>query len=145
MRTHLRWLLILFAANQTRWRFFGITLIVISLSVSLYWSQVLHWTPCPLCWTERGLLVSLLFLFIGSVFHKVWNWFGLFVSVFGLMIGCYHTYLQLTDATSPFCAVAHPCAFAYFRWFGLFTPASLVFLLFLLITVVFLQLLKSRP
>lgn len=106
---------------------------------SLYFSEVLGYIPCELCWYQRifmypmaGLIALGLLRFDANLPHLVIPF-----TVVGGSISVYHYLLQKTDlfdgATT--CSVGVPCSTAWINWFGFVTIPFLALLAFFLITV----------
>lgn len=125
-------------------QWFAILLITIAFLISGYWSQILHWVPCSLCWVERILLF---FILIANLFpiSLVVKRLLLLEILSGVVVGGYHSFLQLTDGTSDVCAINHPCGIPDFRY-GFITPATLVTGLFfaLFVLTVFYRIERRR-
>lgn len=106
---------------------------------SLYFSEVLGFIPCQLCWYQRilmypmaGLLALGLLRFDTHLPHLVIPF-----TVFGGTISTYHYLLQKTDLfdSSAACQVGVPCSSAWINWFGFVTIPFLALVAFFLITV----------
>ncbi len=106
---------------------------------SLYFSDVLGYVPCQLCWYQRifmypmALLIALgLLRFDKNLPHLVIPF-----TVIGGAISAYHYLLQKTDLfdAAATCQVGVPCSTAWINWFGFITIPFLALLAFFLITM----------
>lgn len=114
---------------------------------SLYFSEILMYIPCELCWYERIFMYPLVMIIGISLVKKDFKQviYILPISVMGTVIAFYHYLIQkiptLTEkATS--CGII-PCNFQYINWVGFITIPFLAFIAFLAITVICLLILKT--
>jgi disulfide bond formation protein DsbB len=106
---------------------------------SLYFSEILHYLPCKLCWYQRILMYPLvLILGIASV-RKDYQLtvYVIPMAIWGAGISIYHILMQETSwlqeaATS--CGPV-PCNVDYIHWLGFITIPMLAGAAFLLIAV----------
>lgn len=91
---------------------------------SLALSEVLGLMPCELCWYQRGLLYPQVFIVGGGlVLHAVWiAALALPLSVAGLGVASYHSWLQLQPNPGDACTVGNPCSEVTFQIAGLSIP-----------------------
>ncbi|MDQ1909854.1 Disulfide bond formation protein C [compost metagenome] len=113
---------------------------------SLYFSEVLGYLPCKLCWYQRILMYPLVIILgIAAVRkdHKVFL-YVLPLSVWGAGISLYHYLMQKTPwfKTGAAACGLVPCDVDYIDWFGFVTIPFLALVAFILITI--LQLLVWR-
>ena len=68
----------------------------VSMLGSLYFSQVLNWYPCLLCWWQRIFMYPLVAIFAVGILKKDKNaaYYGLPLSLIGLLISLYQSLLQ---------------------------------------------------
>lgn len=88
---------------------------------SLYYSEVAHFPPCPLCWYQRIAIYPLtVILLVAAVRRDLSSrWYVLPQLVIGAGIAAYHTQLQaFPDHGSPFCPTTEPCTTRYVWEFG---------------------------
>jgi disulfide bond formation protein DsbB len=108
---------------------------------SLFFSEVLGWQPCVLCWYQRILMYPLaIVLAIGIIRHdRALHLYVLPFSIAGMGVSLYHYLLIKTDwLPPPACAVAVPCTVDYLNWFGFITIPFLALTAFLIITCMML-------
>lgn len=115
---------------------------VVSMVGSLYFSEILGFPPCVLCWYQRIAMYPLV-LIIGIgilkkdryLYHHV-----LPLSVIGGIIGVYHNLLYykiLPNSITP-CVTGVSCTTKFIEWFGFVTIPFLSTLSFVIITVAML-------
>ncbi|MBD3319394.1 disulfide bond formation protein B [Candidatus Woesearchaeota archaeon] len=89
---------------------------------SLFFSTILHYEPCWLCWWQRIFLFPLVFVLgIGMLKEiKSTSLFGLPLAIVGAIIAAYHTVLQNLPAAEivPCTLGAVDCATPYATHFG---------------------------
>jgi hypothetical protein len=88
---------------------------------SLYYSEVVGFIPCLLCWYQRIAMYPLvLVLGVGVVRRDPAAWsYGLPLSVIGLLIALYHVMIQFRPALDVgACGTGVPCTGRYLAVFG---------------------------
>lgn len=98
------------------------TLALLSMAGSLYFSEIVHYPPCVLCWWQRIFLYPLVFLIPIGIYKKdrnisayVWP-----LSLIAMLFGIYHNLLYyhvLPEAAAP-CALGVSCTTEYVEYFG---------------------------
>lgn len=106
---------------------------------SLFFSEVLGWAPCLLCWYQRILMYPLsLILAVGLLRRdKGLNKYVLILSIPGAFVSLFHYLDQKTDLVKAFvpCTVGVPCSADYLNAFGgVVTIPFLALIAFLIIT-----------
>ncbi|MFC6975544.1 disulfide bond formation protein B [Halomicroarcula sp. GCM10025709] len=101
---------------------------------SLFFSLGLGLTPCRLCWYQRILMYPLVVVLgVAAVEERpAVARTVLPLSVFGLGLAAYHSWLQVTQTTCSVGVVS--CATVQYRLFGLLTIPNLSLLAFSLVT-----------
>ena len=105
----------------------GVALLVASVSMagSLYFSEVAHFTPCRLCWIQRGCMYPLVPILALLLWRPEWR--GLRNTAWvlagtGLVVAAYHIlverYPSLESAT---CDPHNPCSLIWVKRFGYLT------------------------
>lgn len=106
---------------------------------SLFFSEVMHFVPCQLCWFQRVLMYPLILLLgIASFRHDR----GIFIyvmpmSVLGAGLSLFH-YLEQKIPGFGFpelCQVGVPCNVTWINWWGFVTIPFLCLTAFLIITL----------
>jgi disulfide bond formation protein DsbB len=116
---------------------------------SLYFSEVLHYIPCTLCWYQRIFMYPLAII-LGIAFYqndKGITKYALPLSIVGMVISGYHTVLQKVPYLQQFemCTSGVPCSEDYLNWLGFITIPMLAFIAFTIITIsLFLMAYKQK-
>lgn len=116
----------------------GLTFIFLAFLVSLFatlgslfFSEVMNFIPCSLCWYQRIFMYPLVFLFLINLLYpddKVFKYSFPLVIV-GWIISVYHNLLMfkiIPENLSP-CVQGIPCSVDYLNWFGFITIPLLSF------------------
>lgn len=107
---------------------------------SLYFSEILLYVPCELCWYQRILMYPLVVI-LGIAAVKKDAGIATYVlplSIFGGAISFYHYLVQKVDfigENSVSCGVV-PCTGQYINWLGFITIPFLALIGFTLITII---------
>ncbi|MBU8914464.1 disulfide bond formation protein B [Bacillus sp. FJAT-29953] len=106
---------------------------------SLYFSEVMHFIPCTLCWYQRIFMYPLAIM-LGIAVYRNDNGIYKYVlplSVIGMLISGYHTLLQKLPYLQRFemCTSGVPCSKDYINWLGFITIPILAFIAFTIITI----------
>lgn len=107
---------------------------------SLYFSEVMKFVPCNLCWYQRILMYPLVLLLGIASVRKDWNQtlYVLPMCVIGFCISAYHYALEKTTwfeaSHGNVCGIV-PCDTQYINWFGFVTIPFLAGAAFLIIAV----------
>jgi disulfide bond formation protein DsbB len=109
---------------------------------SLFFSEVMHWTPCVLCWYQRICMYPLALILGVGIVRKDKNVFTyvLPLSIIGWVIALYHNLLYyniIPHSLAP-CTAGVSCTTKYFAWFGFITIPLLSFTAFTVITILML-------
>jgi len=115
----------------------GCTLVaLVATGGSLYFSEIAGYIPCELCWYQRILMYPLVVVLGVATYETrggVWRT-GLALSVPGVGVAAYHSYLQISPGAASTCTVGG-CGSTLWTGLGVFTIPRLSLLAFLLITV----------
>lgn len=121
---------------------------IIATFGSLYFSEVLGYIPCTLCWYQRILMYPLAFLLGVAVFKndRTFYHYALPISSLGFLIALYHYGLQKIPAMKAIeaCKAGIPCSGQYINWFGFITIPFLSMCAFLLITISFILMHRKK-
>lgn len=113
---------------------------------SLFFSEVMKYPPCVLCWYQRIAMYPLVILFLVGLFplsREVLR-FTLPLSSVGWLVAIYHNllyYKVLPQSAAP-CAQGISCTSIHIQWLGFITIPLLSFTAFSLILI--LQFLSLR-
>jgi disulfide bond formation protein DsbB len=106
---------------------------------SLYFSEVLHFVPCTLCWYSRIFMYPLAIILGIAVYRndlEIYR-YVLPLSIIGMLISGYHTILQKVPYLQQFemCTSGVPCSKDYLNWLGFITIPLMAFIAFMIITI----------
>ncbi|MDQ0256548.1 disulfide bond formation protein DsbB [Evansella vedderi] len=113
---------------------------------SLYFSEILLFIPCELCWIQRIFMYPLaITLAIASVKKDAKQAiYTLPLSLIGMGFSIYHYMLEKIPALSAraeACGII-PCNYEYINWFGFITIPFLALIAFFLISVIMIWVIK---
>jgi len=127
--------------EQSAWKcLFGAWLVASLATVgSLFFSEVMRFPPCVLCWYQRICMYPLVLIFIAGLFpvSKVVLKFSLPLVVSGWVIALYHNLLYyevLPESASP-CIQGISCTTVFIQWLGFVTIPLLSFIAFSFILI----------
>jgi len=105
---------------------------------SLFFSEVMHFIPCRLCWFQRILMYPLaLVVPIGLLRRdRGLPLYVLPLTALGILVSGYHLLVEhgvVRESTA--CQVGASCAIRWINWFGFVTIPLLAFTAFILITL----------
>ncbi|HEU4325274.1 MAG TPA: disulfide oxidoreductase [Roseiflexaceae bacterium] len=109
----------------------------VAMCGSLFFSEVLGWVPCVLCWYQRILMYPLAVIIAVGLLRRDdrLHLYVLPLSLFGACISLYHYLLIKTDWLSPpACVSGIPCTVEYLDWFGFINIPFLALTAFLIIS-----------
>lgn len=119
---------------------------ILSTIGSLYFSEILLFPPCTLCWYQRIAMYPLTVILLVGLLKKDKNlpFYVLPLSAVGLIIAFYHNLLYynlIPEAAAP-CALGVSCTTQFIQWFGFITIPLLSFASFAIITALMLLLIN---
>ena len=89
---------------------------IVTMTGSLYYSEVAHFVPCKLCWYQRIAAYPLTIVLLVAAIRRdrrVWRYVVPLAAV-GAGFAAYHAQLQaFPEQTSSFCTVTEPCTTRY--------------------------------
>lgn len=115
---------------------------------SLFFSEIMHFPPCILCWYQRICMYPLVVLFGIGIWTKdkmVWK-YALPLSSIGMVIGFYHNLLYykiLPESAAP-CLLGVSCTTKFIEWFGFITIPLLSLMSFVIITTLLILIKKTH-
>ncbi|MFQ3543797.1 disulfide oxidoreductase [Halobacillus rhizosphaerae] len=115
---------------------------------SLFFSQVLGYTPCELCWYQRILMYPLVIIHGSALLKKNLNMAfpGLILSGIGMLVSIYHYLIQkipALESAGESCGIV-PCNGEYINVFGFITIPFLAGTAFIIIFISHLNLLMKQ-
>jgi disulfide bond formation protein DsbB len=91
---------------------------------SLYFSEIVNYKPCRLCWFQRTMMYPLAIILIIAALRKDWKvkFYAVPLAAIGAVIALYHWLLErFPNIESGVCDVEVPCEFVWFELFGFVT------------------------
>ena len=90
---------------------------------SLYLSEVANFTPCRLCWVQRGFMYpAAILLVIAAVTRKrTLLWGAGALALGGLPVALFHRWEQAVGELAGFCDASNPCSSRWVNHFGFVT------------------------
>ncbi|RAS90834.1 disulfide bond formation protein B (plasmid) [Priestia endophytica] len=134
--------------NKLKDNFFFISWILSLVSIlgSLYFSEVLKYEPCELCWYERIFMYPLLFILGLAIIKKDFcqSRYVLVLCSIGSIISLYHYAFQkgIIGKYVVFACGRVSCMEGYINWLGFITIPLLSFVAFLAITIMMIVIIK---
>lgn len=112
---------------------------VVATLGSLYFSEVMEYIPCKLCWIQRIFMYPLVIILGIAAVRRDYKItvYVLPLTVLGGLVSFYHYLIEKTDffkSTATFCG-DNPCDIEYINWFGFITIPFLALTAFVLISV----------
>lgn len=109
---------------------------------SLFFSEVMKFPPCVLCWYQRICMYPLTIIFLTGLFspYKIIFNFAFPLVLIGWGISIYHNLLYyniLPESVAP-CAQGVSCTTVFVNWFGFITIPLLSLVAFTLILILLL-------
>jgi len=109
---------------------------------SLFFSEIMGFVPCSMCWYQRIFMYPLVLIFLINILYpddKVFK-YALPLVVTGLFFSIYHNLLMfdiIPESIVP-CVSGVPCSTEYINWFGIITIPFLSLLSYLALFVLIL-------
>jgi hypothetical protein len=103
---------------------------------SLYYSEIVGFVPCTLCWYQRILMYPITVLALVGILTRDDNLprYVLPLSVLGIAVSTYHYLIQVgVFPHSPACSVGVPCGLRYVNYAGFITIPLMALTAFALI------------
>ncbi|PFH69804.1 disulfide bond formation protein B [Bacillus cereus] len=114
---------------------------------SLFFSEILGFIPCELCWFQRIMMYPLCIILGIATFYNEENIkkYALPISIIGGSISLYHYAIQKIPGVSEInpCVQGVPCNVDYINWLGFITIPFLALIAFCTITL-FMLLTRSK-
>lgn len=94
-----------------------------AMAFSLFFSEYLGWSPCRLCWFQRGFIYPLAVLMLFNYFKPNINLrrIGFVLAMISPFISAYHVWVEIKGEESSFCSVDVSCATIWFKTLGFLT------------------------
>jgi disulfide bond formation protein DsbB len=107
---------------------------------SLYFSEVMRFVPCNMCWYQRIMMYPLVAVFTVSLLKRddMARRYGRPLAVFGLAISIFHNlvyYNVIAESQVGICLASVPCTTRWFEWLGFISIPQMSLVAFIVITV----------
>ena len=115
---------------------------------SLFFSEIMNFIPCSLCWYQRIFMYPLVFIFLINLLFpddKVFK-YAFTLGFIGWVISVYHNLLMfkiIPEKLSP-CVQGIPCSVDYLNWLGFITIPLLSFFAYTIILILLIILKKGK-
>ena len=125
--------------------FFAFIISLVSTLGSLFFSEIMHFIPCSLCWYQRIFMYPLVLIFLINLLFpddKLCK-YAILLVIFGWLISIYHNLLMfgiIPENLSP-CVQGVPCSTDYINWLGFITIPLLSFFAY---TAILILLVKTK-
>lgn len=137
-------------ASSRDWNvvFFAWLVATIATLGSLFFSEVMEFPPCLLCWYQRILMYPLVIILLVGLFpldKNIFRYSAPFV-VLGWLTALYHNLLQydiVSKSITP-CSKGIPCSTKYVDFFGFLSIPMLSFIAFSILLALLFLLLKRK-
>lgn len=123
---------------------------IVSLSAtlgSLFFSEIMQFVPCSMCWYQRIFMYPLVFIFLINLLYpddKIFKYTFIIILI-GLTFSIYHNLLMfgiISEDMVP-CVQGVPCSTIYLDWFGFITIPLLSFVAYFLLFILQLMIYKN--
>lgn len=105
---------------------------------SLYFSEIVNYKPCKMCWFQRSMMYPLAVILIIAALRKdksIWRYAAPLAAI-GIAVSTYHWFLErFPNLDAGVCDVEVPCEFVWFEHFGFVTLPFMAFTGFLAVLV----------
>ena len=128
--------------------FFAFIVSLIATLGSLFFSEIMHFIPCSLCWYQRIFMYSLVLIFLMNLLFpddKVFK-YAILLVIFGWLISIYHNLLMfgiIPENLSP-CVQGVPCSTDYINWLGFITIPLLSFFAYTIVLILLIILKRKK-
>lgn len=115
---------------------------------SLFFSEIMNFIPCSLCWYQRIFMYPLVFIFLINLLFpddKVFK-YAFTLGFIGWLISVYHNLLMfkiIPENLSP-CVQGIPCSVDYLNWLGFITIPLLSFFAYTIILILLIILKRGK-
>ncbi|MDR2341954.1 MAG: disulfide bond formation protein B [Campylobacteraceae bacterium] len=119
--------------------FFAWIVAVTATLGSLFFSDIMEFPPCTMCWYQRICMYPLVFIFLVSLIKKDKNvlFYAAPLVIIGWLWAFYHSLLiygAIEEELTP-CKFGVPCSVTYINWFGFIDIPTLSLTAFTLIGI----------
>ena len=117
------------------------TVALLATTGSLYFSEIVGYEPCRLCWYQRIAMYPLVVILAMGLWRRDVNvrWYAIPVALIGAVVSGYHYTLEWFPSIDiSACKVGIPCTAVWFRELGFVSLPFLALMSFLLIIALLL-------
>ena len=98
---------------------------LVAMLGSLYFSEILHFPPCVLCWYQRIFMYPIAFILAIGIMRRDKNvsYYVLPLAIIGFLISVFHNLLYykiLPESAAP-CLLGVSCTTKFIEWLGFVT------------------------
>ncbi|WP_024955173.1 disulfide oxidoreductase [Sulfurospirillum arcachonense] len=128
--------------------FFAWIIATVSTLGSLFFSEVIGYIPCTLCWYQRICMYPLVLILLAGMVpfdRSVFRYAVPFIAL-GWFFSLYHNLIHydiIPESARP-CSQGIPCSVRYIEWFNFITIPMLSFIAFSLIGILLYMLRKEK-
>ena len=128
--------------------FFAFIISLVSTLGSLFFSEIMHFIPCSLCWYQRIFMYPLVLIFLINLLFpddKLFK-YAILLVIFGWLISIYHNLLMfgiIPENLSP-CVQGVPCSTDYINWLGFITIPLLSFFAYTIVLILLIILKRKK-
>ncbi|GAB2533489.1 disulfide oxidoreductase [Gracilibacillus alcaliphilus] len=120
----------------------------VAMAGSLFYSEVMKFIPCELCWFQRILMYPLVAIYGYALYKKDIRYAfpGLILSGIGVFVSAYHYAIQKVpslQAAGDACGVI-PCTTTYVNFLGFVTIPFQALIAFLVISIIHIYLIVKQ-
>lgn len=119
--------------------YFSLLIAWVAVVGSLFFSEILHFPPCVLCWYQRIFMYPLVVILSVGILRKNKDLplYVLPLALIGLAIGFYHNllYYNLIPESAAPCSLGISCTTKFVEYFGFITIPFLSMIAFVIISV----------
>lgn len=121
---------------------------IIATITSLYFSEVMKYSPCTLCWYQRFCMYPLNILIGLIIFKKQYKfiYISLIFSIIGLFTSIYHYSIQkiFVFSNNELTCGKNSCTADYLNWFDFITIPFLSLIAFSIILICSIMFIKNQ-
>ncbi len=124
---------------------FGFLVALGAVLLSLFYSEIVCFPPCELCWIQRIFLYHHLILFVMELYKRERSIvdFSIVFAILGSLVSVYHIYVESTGGNGVFCGDPSSggvsCAVRYIYEFGYVTMPLMALTLSLFIITILIN------
>lgn len=130
------------------WIFAAWLLSMIATLGSLFFSEIMEFVPCSLCWYQRIAMYPLAIIFLIGAKEGARQTFVFSAPLvaIGWLVALFHNliHLEIIDESASPCVSGVPCSAVWIEWFGFITIPVLSFSAFTLLGLILINLKRNK-